>query len=210
MTRHIDQIPAPTLLALLPNVRPEEFVLQGQACTIGRDRGCQIMVPDPTISRLHARITPQGPRYLLTDAQSVNGTYVNGRRLTEAYLLADDDVIGLGNQVSALRYLDPDPTLPAQATLRYDEATMLFWLGNQQLELSQNQLRLLRHLYRNAGEVCSRESCAQAIWGRDYDPGMDAAALDQALTSLRAALRRADPEAALIQTRRGLGYMLTL
>ena len=72
------------------------------------------------------------------------------------------------------------------------------------------QFRLLRQLFQHAGDVCSRESCAQAMWGRDYEPGMDASALDQAVSSLRRALRKANPEAKLIETRRDLGYVLTL
>ncbi len=201
---------APTLLAVQSDVHPDEFVLSGTTCSIGRDQSCQIVVPNRIVSRVHAQISPSGPRYLLTDMRSVNGTYVNGRLLTEPHLLADDDVIGLGSQTAVLRYLDPDPTLPANSLLRYDESTMVFWLGTQPLDLSPNQFKLLLHLFRNAGEVCSRESCAQAIWGRDYDPGLDASALDQTLTSLRAALRRVDPDFEPIETRRGRGYILLL
>ena len=54
---------------------------------------------------------------------------------------------------------------------------MRFSLDQQPIELTAAQFRLLTHLYQNAGNLCTRESCAAAIWGRDYDPGMDAAAL---------------------------------
>ena len=47
-----------------------------------------------------------------------------------------------------------------------------------------------------------------AIWGRDYDPGLDAEALDRAISNLRGVIRRASQGAELLQTRRGLGYML--
>lgn len=52
--------------------------------TIGRDEGCDIVIPDATdiISRLHAtiRIEPNGKIYL-TD-QSRNGTYINGMKMS--------------------------------------------------------------------------------------------------------------------------------
>ena len=52
--------------------------------------------------------------------------------------------------------------------------TAPFFLDQQPLELTAAQFRLLSHLYQNVGNLCTRESCAAAIWGRDYDPGMDA------------------------------------
>jgi DNA-binding response OmpR family regulator len=49
-----------------------------------------------------------------------------------------------------------------------------------------------------------------AIWGCDYDPGMDAAALDRPVANLRRLLRQLDPASDILQTRRGLGYLLEL
>src|SRR5256885_2092029 len=68
----------------------------------------------------------------------------------------------------------------------------------------------LRYLLHDAGNLCTRESCAAAIWGRDYDPGMDAAALDRAIANLRRLLRQIDPSSDAFQTQRGLGYLLKL
>lgn len=199
---------APSLMALLPNLHLGELPPHDAVYTLGRDPGCHIVVPGPLVSRLHAKIERQGPRYLISDAGSVNGTYVNGRRLAEPHLLADNDLISLGSRVPQLRFIDPDPTLPSTPALHFDEAALTFWLGDQALELTPTQFRLLLHLYRYAGEVCTRQSCAQAIWGRDYNPGMDAGALDQAITSLRNALRAEQPDVEFIQNRRGVGYLL--
>jgi hypothetical protein len=52
------------------------------------------------------------------------------------------------------------------------------------------------------------EQCAEAVWGSTYAPSMDATTLDRLVSTLRAALRRADPTAGLIVTRPGLGYQL--
>lgn len=203
----------PVLLAMHEDVTPSEYYLDDVVCTIGRAPGCRILIQGAQISRLHARIEPvEGARYVLSDAGSVNGTYVNGRRVTGSHILRHDDIIGLGAPTPLLRFLDADATVYSSGTLTYDERTMVFRLQTTPLDLTMTQFRLLSHLYRNVGSVCSRESCAQALWGRDYEPGLDAGALDQAFNSLRRVLRDADPEHGgdLIQTRRGLGYELVL
>lgn len=198
------------LVALEPElVTPAELVLGDEVYTLGRIATCSITVRHPLTSRLHARIERHGPRYVLADAGSANGTFVNAKRIADGHLLTHDDVISLGTLIPMLRFVDPDSTMRPGGALQYDERGMQFVLGSAPVELSPMQFRLLRHLYRHAGDVCSRESCAQAIWGRDYDPGMDAGALDQALSSLRRALRQAGAEKNLIETRRDLGYVLT-
>jgi DNA-binding response OmpR family regulator len=210
---------APLLIGLVSGVQPREYVVEGESCALGRGAGCDMVIDGGLISRLHATITRQGPRYLLADAGSRNGTFVNGSRIGEPHLLDNDDLIGLGSPEAQVRFVDPDPTdlavapepgAPPAERLRYDPQAMTFALDGKILELTLMQTRLLLHLYRNAAAVCSRESCAEAIWGRDYEPGMDAGALDQALNSLRRALARVAPGASLIQTRRGLGYVLNL
>jgi pSer/pThr/pTyr-binding forkhead associated (FHA) protein len=61
--------------------------------TIGRQADCSVQFPKDmtTISRVHARIERDGNRFKLTD-KSANGTYVNGKKITETYL-KDGDVI---------------------------------------------------------------------------------------------------------------------
>lgn len=206
-------LPAPQvahLIALHEDVQPSESTLEADVYTLGRSLLCQIVVQRSTVSRLHAKIERDGPRYLLVDAGSANGTFVNGHRLHAPHVLSDRDLIGLGATTALLRFLDPDPTVIPSARLRYDERSMTFTLDNQPLTLTPAQFRLLHHLYQFAGEVCTRESCAEALWGRDYDPGLDADALDRAFSSLRSQLRRKDAAADLIETRRGLGYVLNL
>ncbi len=193
-------------------VTPANFKLAGQVCTLGRAPDCDIRVHDPLVSRLHARIERSGPRYLLSDAGSVNGTFVNGQRLLAPQLLRHNDRIGLGNARPLLHFHDADPTEVAASRLRYDERTMRFYLGDQPVDLTPTQFHLLHFLYQHADQVCSRAQCARAIWGRDYDQDHDSDALDQQLTSLRQRLRAANAQAArnLIVTRRGLGLVLQL
>jgi pSer/pThr/pTyr-binding forkhead associated (FHA) protein len=61
---------------------------------IGRHPSCQVQFPKDLaiISRTHAQIVREGNRFKLND-QSTNGTFVNGKRVTEAYLKSGDVLI---------------------------------------------------------------------------------------------------------------------
>lgn len=206
--RHVAKIIA--LVAEEQSVVPTEYVLKTEHCRIGRSAECQIVVQDDQklVSRLHAEIAYQDMRYVLYD-KSMNGTFVNGQRIHGSHYLENKDLIGLGTPVASLQFRDPESTTPARTRLRYDERTMTFFIEQRPLELPPAQFRLLSHLYQYAHTVCTRESCAEAIWGREYDPALDTKALDQAVTKLRNILRDADPTAAeLLRTHRGQGYIL--
>lgn len=202
------------LFGLDKNVQPSEYVLSSDICTLGRSEMCDVVIEQQkTISRLHAKIELDGPRYVLHDANSANGTFVNGHRIREPHLLKHDDVIGLGTPMALLRFNDPDPTLPVKGRLNYDGQVMMFFLDQQPLELTPNEFRLLHHLFQHAGDVCTRQSCSEAVWQREYDPGPDDENLDRTISNIRAKLRQIDgaiDPAEVVKTRRGLGYELTL
>jgi pSer/pThr/pTyr-binding forkhead associated (FHA) protein len=199
---------SPQLVALQPEVRPERLTLDTDGCTLGRSPACSIVVPRSGISRLHAQIEWVDGHFQLRDLGSVNGTYVNGHRLHAPHFLVQHDLIGLGDTAALLTFVDTDATQAAGGRLSYDARRMRFSLSQEPVELTPNQFRLLLHLFHNRGQVCSREQCAEAVWGPDYTPGNDATPLDRLVSTTRAALRRHDPQAQFIETRTGLGYQL--
>jgi hypothetical protein len=199
----------PTLIALSEDVRPAEFVLVNEVCTVGRASICDVLVLNQSVvSRLHAQVTQEGLHYLLIDAGSRNGTFVNGRKLHEPHILQAEDQIGLGIATPVLRFNDPNST-DLVASLNYDERAMLFFWGNEKLELPKNEFRLMHHLYLNAGSMCDRQSCAEAIWGR-WTPE-DNANLDRVIYDLRSKFRKLGLDAKqIIESRLGVGYQLNL
>jgi len=206
---HPDLAPVlPHLVALQPLVQPSTFVLDEVEYAVGRGAMCDIVVPFPFVSRMHAQLELVSGRFQLRDQRSVNGTFVNGVRLDGAHVLADHDLIGLGEAGPHLTFVDPDTTQNVAARLQYDEPAMRFSFNGALLDLTPNQFRLLRYLYRNQGSVCSRDQLASAVWGEDYAPGMDATTLDRLISTLRATVRRADDSANIVVTRPGLGYEL--
>ena len=63
--------------------------------TLGRSRDCDVVVPDPNASRVHAEIRHVGLDYYLVDMGSTNGTEVNGQ-VVKRHALAGGDTIVMG------------------------------------------------------------------------------------------------------------------
>jgi Protein of unknown function (DUF3662)/FHA domain len=63
--------------------------------TLGRSRDCDVIVPDPNASRVHAEIRHVGLDYYLVDMGSTNGTEVNGQ-VVKRHALAHGDTIVMG------------------------------------------------------------------------------------------------------------------
>jgi pSer/pThr/pTyr-binding forkhead associated (FHA) protein len=59
---------------------------------IGRGRGADIVIAEPTMSRAHAAIGYDGDRFFVQDLGSTNGTRVNGSPEQKASLKDGDDV----------------------------------------------------------------------------------------------------------------------
>lgn len=69
--------------------------LSKRVSTMGRSRDCDVVVPDPNASRVHAEVRHIGLDYFLVDMGSTNGTEVNGQ-LVKRHALADGDTIVVG------------------------------------------------------------------------------------------------------------------
>jgi len=75
----------------------------GAVTRIGRGLSVDVHLDDASVSRRHARIVERSGRAWLLDDRSLNGTWVNGRRV-DAAILSDGDEILLGRVV--LRYVE--------------------------------------------------------------------------------------------------------
>ena len=77
-----------------------ELILSRAETTIGRGEACDVgLFGDAEIDKLHARIVLQKGRYLLEDADSHTGTYLNGERVVGPTPLQAGDLIELGRCV---------------------------------------------------------------------------------------------------------------
>jgi len=73
----------------------ESFPLQGERLTIGRRSDSDIFLDDVTVSRDHAILVRRGEDFYLDDMGSLNGTYVNRRRI-DSHRLTDGDELQIG------------------------------------------------------------------------------------------------------------------
>jgi hypothetical protein len=73
----------------------ESFTPQGDRTTIGRSPECGIFLDDVTVSRKHATLIRRDDRWLIEDGGSLNGTFVNRKRVESAEL-EDGDEIQIG------------------------------------------------------------------------------------------------------------------
>ena len=71
------------------------YFLTKEEMVVGRDLGNDIPVPDPEISRRHARFIKRPEGFYVEDLGSTNGTFVNGARLASPQLLKHGDLITL-------------------------------------------------------------------------------------------------------------------
>lgn len=90
-----------SLLVRAPQAEVREFIISPGTTTIGRQTEIDIHIADSGASRQHARIDfdPALPFLTITDLNSTNGTYVNGRRIDAPKHLFHDDKIRIGKHL---------------------------------------------------------------------------------------------------------------
>ena len=104
-----------------------------------------------------------------------------------------------------LRRGSPQTSVLSVGDLRIDLAARSAERAGRPLELTAKEFALLEYLARHAGEVVTRTMIAQHVWDIDFDTFSNV--IDVYIRYLR---RKVDDpfETKLIQTRRGVGYVL--
>src|ERR1043166_4684031 len=87
---------------LRTKVTPGDYV-------IGRETGCEIVVPVEGVSRRHAKLTVNFDHALIEDLGSSNGTYVADRKITDKTRLYPNQTIRLGTVTVQLKLLKYEP-----------------------------------------------------------------------------------------------------
>ena len=84
----------------------------GSELRIGRIAGNDLVLPDKMVSRTHAVIAGGVQGYILTDLGSSVGTFVNGTKVSLPMVLAEGDLIKIGEAVLCVRMEGSAPTPP--------------------------------------------------------------------------------------------------
>jgi pSer/pThr/pTyr-binding forkhead associated (FHA) protein len=99
---------------------PAQITFDAPRVVLGRGQGCDVRLPDPSVSQRHASIRQRGTDYVLVDEGSTNGTFVGPVRLSPQAprVLRTNDYIRLGRIWLEVRIEQALPTVNPQATTR--------------------------------------------------------------------------------------------
>jgi len=76
--------------------------------SVGRVQGNELMLPKGNVSKRHARLLFRDNRFIVTDLNSTNGTYVNRRRISQATIVREGDRIYIGDFVLRIELPNSD------------------------------------------------------------------------------------------------------
>jgi pSer/pThr/pTyr-binding forkhead associated (FHA) protein len=102
------------------NPTPASITLDAPRIVIGRGEGCEIRLPDPSVSHRHASIRQRGTDYVVIDEGSTNGTFAGPVRLSAhaPRVLRHNDLVRVGRIWLEVRVEQALPTANPQATTR--------------------------------------------------------------------------------------------
>jgi len=194
----------------------DQWVLQDTTAeiTIGRSSDCTINIPVRWISRNHAVLRCLGRQFVLEDAGSKNGVFLNGQRVIKPRPLADGDIIQLAPGLELI-YVDSEATAPLPGGQRgmgvyVDGEERQIYVHGQLVSppLSNQQYELLLLISQQPGKVYSRAEVIEAAWPGEAAEGVTDDAIDALVRRLRQRLAEIDPEHNFIITVRGYGFRL--
>jgi pSer/pThr/pTyr-binding forkhead associated (FHA) protein len=113
----------------------ERVVTEKKRVSIGRTKDNDIVLENRGVSRKHAQIEFNDDSAIVIDNESLNGTFVNNRRVAEE-LLRDNDIITIGKY--ALEYHNetnkPDPSSQMDGTMILNTKQQKKLVENDRLE----------------------------------------------------------------------------
>lgn len=95
-----------------PSTR-QEWPLQGDCVTIGREAQADVCLADQSVSRHHAVIERHGASFVIVDRGSANGTFVNGSRVRRQALRIGDRIVVGDSELLVAGVEEPTGPTPA-------------------------------------------------------------------------------------------------
>ncbi|HEX2611550.1 MAG TPA: FHA domain-containing protein [Gemmatimonadales bacterium] len=115
---------APPLASLLlrsGQLKGERLPIKVPVVNIGRGDFNDVIIADPSVSTMHAKLQRRDAIWILTDLGSTNGTYIDGERLTGEAPLSPGTTIKFGDIVALFEPLDESArTEPGDRTRMMD------------------------------------------------------------------------------------------
>jgi two-component system response regulator VicR len=147
---------------------------------------------------------------LILTARSEESDIVKGLEWgADDYMLKPFRQLELLSRIRALtrRRSNVDTDTPMTiGPLVFNPSTGQLSFNQKDISLTPTEGRILNHLMRNAGQVVSHSSLADAVWGEDYPGAVDS--LKVYIRRLREKLEIQPQQPQLIITKAGVGYLL--
>ena len=125
------------------------------------------------------------------------------------YMIKPFRQLELLSRIKALtrRRANADSEIPVNVgQLNFNPSTGQLFYHDKEISLTPTEGRILNHLMRNAGQVVTHSSLADAVWGEDYPGAVDS--LKVYIRRLREKLETQPQDPQLIVTKAGVGYLL--
>ena len=123
----------PKLILKFKEAVLKEYALENEMVTIGRVDDNTIKVDNMAVSSHHAKLIRENGDYVLIDLNSLNGTFVNGQKISK-WILKNNDFITIGKHT--LVYIDErvpkKSPLSGTSELRSPEGTVMLDTRTQQ------------------------------------------------------------------------------
>ena len=107
------------VLVIVTGPRPGSMIVigEGQDFVVGRTTEASYAIDDDSLSRRHARFFRLAGKYAIEDLKSTNGTFVDGKRLSEPSFLEPGASIQLGKDIVLRFELQDDAVIEEQKRL---------------------------------------------------------------------------------------------
>ncbi len=172
-----------------------------------------VMLPDMDGFTLTRRLRAAGrhfPVVFLTarddTEDKVTGLTVGGDDYVTKPFSLDEVVARIRAVLRRTQPLDDDDAVLRVDDLELDDDAHEVRRGGVTIDLSPTEFKLLRYLMLNPNRVLSKAQILDHVW--EYDFNGDASIVESYISYLRRKIDRSPDAPALIQTKRGVGYLL--
>lgn len=173
-----------------------QYFIDNTNICIGRDAENEIVINDPLLSRVHARIICVGDDHIVEDLQSSNGSLINGSPLLR-HILQHRDVIELGTH--HLCYLN------SRTAAKVDfERTMLIQALPRDETAATEEAAILAVPTARSGKKILPEGSVKVVTGLNPHGAGESISLDRVVTTFGT-----PGEQLVVITRRPVGYFLS-
>ncbi|HEY3323921.1 MAG TPA: FHA domain-containing protein [Planctomycetota bacterium] len=161
----------------------QTFELDKPKMVVGREPSCEIHIDNLGVSRNHCAFINRENTFVIQDLGSSNGTYVNGRKITEYYLNDADEII-IGKYTLRFKNAQQAATAaPVPSAAAVPDTMNTYVMDGNKI---QEQLAKMRGGPTPApGAVLPAAGATAKDYAKALDPGQPAAALEATVGKLK-------------------------